>query len=62
VHDKNVECRKCGSQYELLYTKTTMRDKDYISCQVCGEKRYSWNEAKIWEAKLVKRIGVENDH
>lgn len=33
-----------------------MRDKDSIDCGVCGEKDiYSWNEAKMWTAKLIKK-------
>lgn len=48
-------CKKCGSLYELTSIKFPMRDKDSIYCEVCGELLYSWNEAKIWEAKLLKK-------
>lgn len=50
--DKIQICKKCGSQYELTFTRTTMRDKDNIECKICGESLYEWNEAKIWSAKL----------
>lgn len=48
-------CTNCGSKYRLTYTRTPMRDNDYIICEVCSKKLHSWNEAKIWEATLVER-------
>lgn len=48
-------CKKCGSVYELSYTSTIMRDVDKIDCEVCGEILKKWSEAKIWDAKLIKR-------
>ena len=54
--DYDVTCKTCGSIYELTYRRIIMRDNDSINCQVCGEKDiFSWNEAKIWTAKLVVR-------
>jgi len=32
-----------------------MRDVDKIDCEVCGEILKKWSEAKIWDAKLIKR-------
>jgi len=48
-------CTKCGSVYELSFTRTVMRDQDSIDCEVCGERLHRWSEAKIWEAKLIER-------
>jgi len=48
-------CGKCGSVYELSFTRTTMRDQDYIDCDICGVQLYRWSEAKIWEAKLIEK-------
>jgi len=57
--DNKATCEECGSEYSLSFTRIPVRDKDYISCQVCGAKLYSWNEAKIWTATLLKK-GVKN--
>lgn len=48
-----VTCEKCGSEYLMSYTSTIMRDRDSISCDQCGHIFFKWNEAKIWEAKLI---------
>jgi NAD-dependent SIR2 family protein deacetylase len=50
-----ISCQKCESIYQLRYTSINFRDKDFISCDVCGYKLYSWSEAKIWEATLLKK-------
>lgn len=52
---KNIVCTECGSEYELSFKKIPVRDKDYICCEVCNKNLYSWNEAKIWTAKLIKK-------
>lgn len=52
---KNVTCSKCGSVYELTSTKIMFRDKDSLSCDVCNQVIHQWNEAKIWDARLVER-------
>lgn len=46
-------CSKCGSIYELTYVNIIMRDSDSIDCKICGEKLYSWSEAKSWNATLI---------
>jgi DNA-directed RNA polymerase subunit RPC12/RpoP len=51
----NEVCSKCGSIYNMSYTRTIMRDKDSIDCDVCGNRLFSWNEAKIWSSKLIER-------
>ncbi|MBS1175032.1 MAG: hypothetical protein H6R05_1163 [Burkholderiaceae bacterium] len=50
---EKITCAKCGSVYELSYTRTIMRDKDVINCEICHNQIYSWSEAKIWSARLV---------
>ena len=52
---EKCECKNCGSKYELSFRQIPCKDKNYIDCKVCGERLYSWNEAKIWEAKLLER-------
>ncbi len=53
---ENIQtCNKCGSIYELLFTRSIMRDKDSIDCGVCGRELHKWSEAKIWEAKLIEK-------
>lgn len=49
-----IICSRCGSLYKLRYTRTIMRDKDSLDCEFCGCEIYSWNEAKIWSAVLIK--------
>lgn len=53
--ESKTTCTKCGSVYELTYTRTIMRDKDSITCEICGQEIYRWNEAKIWSAKLIEK-------
>lgn len=53
--NKQITCNKCGSLYELSFTRIIMRDSDSIDCDVCGEQLYQWSEAKIWSAKLIER-------
>jgi hypothetical protein len=48
-------CTKCGSIYDITFTRITVRDQDAINCEVCGELLHRWSEAKIWEAKLVEK-------
>ena len=49
-------CKKCGSVYELKYTRLIARDKDSIECEVCNEpKLHVWNEAKTWDAILIEK-------
>ncbi|MBL7717696.1 MAG: hypothetical protein JNL72_02580 [Flavipsychrobacter sp.] len=50
-----VVCSGCGSVYELSSNKIPVRDKDTLECEVCNTQIYSWNEAKIWYAKLVEK-------
>jgi DNA-directed RNA polymerase subunit RPC12/RpoP len=45
-------CSNCGSEYILSSNPISMRDKDTIDCEVCGNEIFRWNEAKIWFAKL----------
>ena len=46
-------CTKCGATYELSEYKTTMRDKDSLECNFCGETLIKWNGASIWVVKEV---------
>lgn len=52
---EKISCKKCGAIYELSFTKTTQRDRDSISCEICSSVIFRWNEAKIFSAKLVWR-------
>ncbi len=54
-------CNYCGAIYKLRFTRTIMRDKDFLSC-LCGKTVHSWNEAKIWEMELLERKGCESNH
>ena len=57
-----IDCQNCGSVYELSYKRFPMRDKDIIYCEICGKELYSWNEGKIWSAKLVtKKLNHKNN-
>lgn len=58
--DKKLKCKKCNSEYLLTSMKTTMRDKDCILCEVCGNELFSWNEARIFSAKLLKGGGNDS--
>ncbi len=49
-------CSKCGSTLEIRCIKLRVRDKDDLSCPVCGEHIKSWNEAKMWVAEVVERV------
>jgi hypothetical protein len=51
------KCRRCGSTYWVTSTKIPMRDQDSISCEVCGEQLISWNQARMFEARLTQRAG-----
>jgi predicted Zn finger-like uncharacterized protein len=54
--DHNVTCPQCGAEYELTKHNIPFRDKDSVDCEVCGKKDiFSWNEAKIWTAKLIEK-------
>lgn len=54
-------CENCGSIYELTRTKIFMRDKDSITCQVCDEELYSWNESAFYSAKLIEAKKLHED-
>ena len=48
-------CIKCGSAYWITSSHIPDRDKDTITCEICGEILVEWNEARIFEAKLIRR-------
>lgn len=56
---KKVTCSGCGAEYELRSFKIPMRDKDSVECEICNIQLYSWNEAKMWTATLIKKKEVE---
>lgn len=55
MNDEQVVCKKCGSIYSLRKESVPYRDQDYINCSVCGDKLYSWNEAKTYYETLVEK-------
>lgn len=57
----NHECETCGSLYELTSSKLNERDKDSITCDVCGTTIKSWNGAVMWESRLVQRRDKRNE-
>lgn len=48
-------CAHCDAKYILSYSRLNWRDKDTIECEICGKTLHSWNEAKMWEAKLISK-------
>ena len=58
--EKTKKCAKCGSLYELSFTRSIMRDKDSIDCEICGGLLLQWSESKIWEAKLLEKSDRNN--
>lgn len=54
LYDRNVKCEKCESEYEVYVMKIPIKDKDSEICEVCGETLFSWNESKMYDAKLIK--------
>jgi len=48
-------CEKCGSVYKLTEHPQIMRDKDSLTCDVCGEEIYRWNGAVFYTSKLIQR-------
>jgi hypothetical protein len=52
---KQIECKGCGSIFELRSVKVPMRDQDKIDCEVCGKVLHRWSQGKVWEAKLIER-------
>lgn len=50
-----VTCQHCESVYELTQHKLMMRDKDSISCTVCGNELHSWNSSHSFTVKLISR-------
>lgn len=55
------QCVDCGSLYKLECSSLNWRDKDSIDCEICGSTLHKWNEAKTWDAKLIKRGGRSGD-
>ena len=51
----NKKCKTCGSTYLITKHKLAMRDKDEITCDVCGEELLSWNGGVTYSAKLIER-------
>ncbi len=60
MSNMTVRCEKCGSVYDLSFTRTIARDKDSLLCDICGETIHKWNEAKIWDSKLIKEDSKHN--
>jgi hypothetical protein len=47
-----MQCRTCGSEYSVTYTKVIFRDQDDVNCQVCGHQLASWSSSRIPSYKL----------
>ena len=47
-------CRKCGNEYELRCQRVQVKNKDSISCDICGAILIKWNESEkvIWTSFL----------
>lgn len=53
--ESRIKCLGCGSEYALQMMRLTFRDKDYLTCEICGFELKRWNEAKTWSATLIKK-------
>jgi len=55
MENELIICKYCHSKFHLSFERLNWRDKDSISCEVCSQELFSWNEAKIYTATLVER-------
>lgn len=58
--DKAI-CGKCGSVYEIECHKIPCRDKDSLTCEVCGNDYMSWNSSHYYTDKLIERKELKSD-
>ncbi len=60
-YEKTITCPACGAKYELFEHKLTMRDKDSIECENCGEQLIRWNGAVMYSIKKIDRINADEN-
>ena len=50
-----ITCAKCQSVYEVITVALMERDKDKVSCEVCGEMLLEWDAAVMYRLSPRRR-------
>jgi predicted Zn finger-like uncharacterized protein len=53
--EEKIACDNCGSVYRLRYEKVPYKDSDFVNCEVCGTKVYSWNVSRTYYIDLLEK-------
>jgi hypothetical protein len=48
------KCPFCRTEYEMLISHISFRQRSYASCQQCWKPMYSWNSSRVPSFRLLK--------
>jgi hypothetical protein len=49
------KCPHCQSEYELIMSHVSYRQRSYCKCQVCWKTMYSWDSSRVPRFTLLNR-------
>jgi hypothetical protein len=52
-------CLHCGAFYQVTITRLPSRDRDYVSCECCGNMLAEWDSASVPSFRLIQRPGAD---
>jgi len=41
------KCPHCRTEYQLILTTVSFRQRDHVDCQICMRSMYSWNSSRV---------------
>jgi hypothetical protein len=48
-------CPHCQTEYELIMTYISFRQRSYANCQFCWKPMYSWNSSRVPRFTLLEQ-------
>ncbi len=48
-------CEYCGAAYRIYEYLSDSKNKDKITCQICGSMLIGWNGSVVYSAEMISR-------
>ena len=48
------KCPHCRTEYDLILTEISFRQRDHAECQICMKTMYSWNSSRVPRFTLIE--------
>ena len=52
------KCPHCGTEYEMIMSNVSFRQRSYAKCQVCWKTMYSWDSSRVPRFTLLERPDI----